>query len=292
MNENFQEITIVIISHKSKDLVLQFIKEIPKKVKILIIDNSNDKNLNKEILEKKNCELHLIENNGYGAAINFARKKIHTKYFFVFSPDVKTINGFFISEFLNEIKNIKEFGAIGPRFINVTEKSHKQSDINKKIGEVKSIVGSAMLFQTNIFDKIGGFDENIFLYFEETDFNKRARRKGYKILQLNTVIVQHAKGLNENTGVVKINNEAELIDLENLYSWHFIWSKFYFYKKYYGKLLSTLIFIPTLIRIFYRIFYYSKIKNDIKKKQKYYNRLDGFLASFKNKKSYKRPITI
>ena len=81
MNENFQEITIVIISHKSKDLVLQFIKEIPKKVKILIIDNSNDKNLNKEILEKKNCELHLIENNGYGAAINFARKKFTQNIF-------------------------------------------------------------------------------------------------------------------------------------------------------------------------------------------------------------------
>ena len=36
-----------------------------------------------------------------------------------------------------------------------------------------------MMIRPAGFDRIGGFDENYFLYFEETDFCNRARRAGY-----------------------------------------------------------------------------------------------------------------
>ena len=39
-----------------------------------------------------------------------------------------------------------------------------------------------------------GFDEKIFLYWEETDYTKRAIRLGYNAYQLNIVKVKHEKG--------------------------------------------------------------------------------------------------
>jgi len=36
-----QDITIIILTHKSKDLVIDYIKDIYKKFKIIIVDNSN-----------------------------------------------------------------------------------------------------------------------------------------------------------------------------------------------------------------------------------------------------------
>ena len=51
-----------------------------------------------------------------------------------------------------------------------------------------------MFFNNKNFKKNKGFDENIFLYWEETDYSKRAKKNGYKAYQLNLVKVKHEKG--------------------------------------------------------------------------------------------------
>ena len=185
------------------------------------------------------------------------------------------------------MSSINEFAALGPRFLDVTEKSHKQSDPNKEIGQVESISGASMLFDTRTFDKIGGFDENIFLFFEDSDFSKRAKKKGYKFYQINSAKVNHLRGIGDNIGVVKIQNNEQINKLENLYSWHFIWSKYYFFNKHYGTTVSLIVFFPILIRVLFRICFYYLTKNRLKK-EKYKSRLSGFISSFKGNKSSKR----
>ena len=171
------------------------------------------------------------------------------------------------------MSSISEFAALGPRFLNVTEKSHKQSDPNKEIGRVESISGASMFFDTRTFDEIGGFDENIFLFFEDSDFSKRAKKKGYKFYQINSAKVNHLRGVGDNIGVVKIKNIEQINKLENLYSWHFIWSKYYFFKKHYGLLLSLIYFFPIILRILFRIIIYL---NNKEKHSKYVYRWKGF----------------
>ena len=280
-----KQITLVLISHKSKELILKFIKNLSNNFKILIIENSSDFQLENEIKNHKNVEIKFMNNNGYGAAINYARKFVKSRYFFVFSPDLKNVDNNLIEKFEEKVKIIKDFGALGPRFLNVTEKSHKQSNKYEEIGKINSISGSAMCFDTITFDKIGGFDENIFLYFEETDYCIRANKKGYKMYQINKATVEHPRGASE--GVVKTKNFREISNLEKLYSWHFVWSKYYVYKKHYGKWIAILYFIPSLIRIIYRINLY-KYKKNIDKKEKYQVRLDGLISSIKGTKSIKR----
>jgi len=46
--------------------------------------------------------------------------------------------------------------------------------------ETDWISGVGMLVRRAVFDEIGGFDEGFFLYFEEVDFCRRARRAGWK----------------------------------------------------------------------------------------------------------------
>ena len=279
------KITVVLISHKSNELIFKFINNFSKDIKILIIENSSDRQLQKKIKKYKNINIKYMKNNGYGAAINYARKHILTKYFFVFSPDVKKVDDNLIYKFEKKIKIIKNFGALGPRFINVKEKSHKQSNRSLEVGEIDSISGSAMCFDTKSFDKIGGFDENIFLYFEETDYCMRARKMGYKMYQLNKLVVEHPRGA--ANGVVKAKNRNEISNLEKLYFWHFVWSKYYFYNKHYGRLFTFIYFVPSFIRIFFRIILYSCQKN-ICMKEKYQARLNGLLSSMKGFKSFKR----
>ena len=68
-----------------------------------------------------------------------------------------------INKFLGAAKTLNDnFSALGPRFINADKKSHKQSNVNLKIAEMKFISGSCMFFKKKTFDSLGGFDENFF----------------------------------------------------------------------------------------------------------------------------------
>ena len=141
MTDAKEKISIVIIAHKSKEKVLDFIKKISKNFKIIIIDNSNDKDL-QEVIEKNYKEINfkIIENNGYGAAINYASNLVETDFFFVFNPDIINCNDHVINIFHKASISLKgNFLCLGPRFLDVTEKSHNQSDINIKIAPIKAI---------------------------------------------------------------------------------------------------------------------------------------------------------
>ena len=279
-----KEVSIVIISHKSKKRVISLINEISHDFKIIIIENSLDKSIESELpKQSKNIQIIFSENNGYGSAINLARKHIVTKYFFVLNPDILKVNDQLINTFCDAAKELKDnFGALGPRFEKVSEKSHKQSNINEKYGQIKSISGSAMFFCSEIFDRNRGFDENFFLYFEETDYCFRSNKNDYKIYQINSQRVYHDIGTS-----VETESENEAIELKNLYIWHFIWSKFYYCKKCYSFPIALIIFITIILRIIFRITLAS-IFNNINKKKKYLIRLNGLIASIRGMQSYKR----
>ena len=277
------EVTIILVSHKSKNLVLNFIKNFYTKYKILIIDNSNDIDL-KNILEKKYPEItiRIIENNGYASAINYGSKLVKTNYFLISNPDIEGLTSINIDKFLDVAKNLNDnFSLLGPRYIGADKKSHIQSNPKIEIAEMKFISGACMFFKKEIFDKLGGFDENFFLYFEESDFCLRAH-KIFKNYQINTIEVKHNVGSS-----VKVENTDEKNNLIELYNWHFIWSKFYYYKKNYGYVFSLFYFFPIIIRIIFKINLNMILKNSFKEK-KYKIRLDGLISSIRGKKSYKR----
>ena len=275
------DITIIIITYKSEKIIYDFIKKIPLTIKTIIIENSQNYKLKKDVEEKyKNISVYLKENNGVSSALNYAVNKIKTKYFLQISPDLEfnfeDLNIFF--DFAKTKEN--KFAALGPRFLEVKEKSHKQINQDLEFGEIDSIHGSCMFINKDTFLNIGKFDENFFLYFEETEYCFRAKNKGYLSYQLNKSKVK-AKGRS-------VNVENENDSLSNILIWHFIWSKFYFYKKKYGKFLSIVIFTPIIIRILFRILLY-KITNKKFLLDKHRSRLDGVLKSIKGEKSSLRP---
>lgn len=51
--------------------------------------------------------------------------------------------------------------------------------------------GSAALYRRSMLDEIGGFDEDFFLYCEDTDLGLRARWAGWKCLYVPEAVVEH-----------------------------------------------------------------------------------------------------
>lgn len=274
----YEDVTIVIVSYKSSTKVQNFIKNFARKFKIIIIENSKDTFLKKEINELyKNVEVILSENIGYGSAANLAKKKILSKYFILCNPDIEGLNDDIIKKFYNKATKIdNRFLSLGPIF---------NDEFNKKYTEyhkVSKISGSCMFIDSEIFDLLEGFDENIFLYFEEDDLCRRANKRKYFSYVLPEINLIHKSG----TSVENLSLEG-IKKLKELTLWHFIWSKYYFYKKEHGNLLSLIIFSPTLIRTLFRLAFYKIFKND-DKFNKYKMRLNGLVTSMKGLSSFKR----
>ena len=282
MKSILSQITIVLVCYNSLFKLKKFLKDIPNEAKVFLIDNSKDYSLKKVFYNRKNIKVFFKKNDGYGSSINFASKRISTPYFLVVQPDVTGINKKSLINFYKYSKKLKDnFSVIGPHFLNASRKGHFQTNKKFKIREIHNVHGSTMFFNKKIFNKNNGFDKNIFLYWEETDYTKRAKKNGYKAYQLNLVKVKHGKG-----EAVKTKDFYEKEKLKNLYIWHFIWSKFYYYKKHYSYVIALIFFSPTLMRIIFRIIFYKLFNNN--KYFRYYNRLDGLISSMLGKKSFMR----
>lgn len=277
------KITILLLTHKSGNLVFNFLKKLYGKFRIIIVDNSHDVELEKKI--KKNypkISFKFMDDLGYGSAINYGCKFVKTEYFLISNPDICGLDENKINIFLQTAKKLNNsFSVIGPRYINSDPKSLNQSNTNEEIAEMRYLSGACMFFNKKNFDLIGGFDEKFYLYFEENDFCKRSI-KFYKNYQINSIKIIH----NVGTSVVTNSLEEKLAE-DNLRSWHFIWSKFYYFKKHFGFFLAIIYFIPIIFRINFRIFLYS-LNNDNIKKKKYIIRKSGLYSSILNHTSYRR----
>ena len=107
-------LTIVIISYKSKKLILSHIQKFYNKFELIIVENSSDEQFKKTLKKNyKNVNIYLKNNIGYGRAVNFAAKKIKTKYFISMNPDTIIYTNTF-KNLMNAAVHIKKFGVIGP----------------------------------------------------------------------------------------------------------------------------------------------------------------------------------
>ena len=272
-----KNISIVIVSYKSKDRVLEFIKDLSSKLNIIIIENSKDKSLKEELKFSKNVKLFFKNNIGYGSAANFARNYIDTEYFLLCNPDIEYLSNEKIDHLYREAKKLdKNFLCLGPSYEN------EKFRIDKKILKVKKISGACMLINTKIFDLLNGFDENIFLYFEEDDLCRRGNKKKFYSYKAKNIFINHKIG-----GSVQAKDKNEMNKIKELTLWHFIWSKYYFFRKHYGEIITLILFVPTLIRSIFKLLYYKITYNKVGI-WKYEIRLSGLLSSIKRKKSFKR----
>jgi GT2 family glycosyltransferase len=274
------DLTIVIVSFKSEDILHRCIKSIDKKYPIIVVENSIDKKLKLE-LEQKYLNVNCIlpkENLGYGGGNNLGLSKVKTNYTLILNPDVilmeNSIENFFIT-----VSKFPNFGIIAP--ISANEKYdnfNHEKDINIK--EVENVKGFAMFFNMKNLKKSNFFDDNFFLYLEEIDLCKRVRLMDAKIFIDPSIKVEHFGG---SSHVSEINKSMELSR-----NWHWMWSSFYFNKKHYGY-LSALIkifpkFFSSLFKFIFYLIIFKKNKSDI-----YKHRLLGIINSVLLKKSWYRP---
>jgi GT2 family glycosyltransferase len=270
-------VSIIIVNFNTAELLKNCIKSIKQKTltvtyEIIVIDNNSSDN-STEMLKELYPDVLLIslkENVGFGKANNLGAKSARGNYLFFLNSDTYLINDA-ISMLVSFMESNPQCGISGG---NITDFSGKPihsfykylpspfSDIFilfKKIPrllygknwfynftdspiKVAYITGADMMIGAELFSKLGGFDPEFFLYYEETELTNRIRKAGYYAYSIPGAAIAHKKG-------------SSFQYLENA-NFLFYQSKYYYLKKVYGRYaVFTSHFIFSLV-CFTKIFFY------------------------------------
>lgn len=224
------KLSIIIITYNSEKLIGPCLDSIYKTTKdlnyeVIIIDNASQDNT-VSFLQKNYPKINLTlnrQNVGFARAVNQGIKKAGGEFILLLNPDMrvldKTINkslayleknsdvGILGCQFLYPNMKIQasfgNFPSLFTEFLQATylykflpwgrfiPESVLSKKRFKKIQEVDWLSGSYMLMRQKVFEKIGLFDENFFMYLEDVDFCFRAKEAGFKVVYFPKVQVIH-----------------------------------------------------------------------------------------------------
>ena len=229
--------SIILVNYNTCQLTLACINSIREfstnfSYEIIVVDNASSDN-SKEVLSKLPYVkfIEFGKNAGFGAANNLGARNAVGKYLFLLNTDtiliensIKILLDFYRNNeeklrigtlgavLLDEKQNIINSGGYFPTvdkylkaYFKKPVKEYKIVE-NREYQQIDYVTGADLMISKNIYDKIEGFDENFFLYYEETDLQKRIQYLGYTNYLLTTTRIIHFEGgsdLGENVSNFK-----------------------------------------------------------------------------------------
>jgi len=282
MTEFQKNITFVIVSFRSDNVIDKCLQSINPNIKIIVVENSNNISI-KNRLEKKFSNVEVLisgDNIGYGRGNNLGISKVKTKYAFILNPDAY-LDKFTLQE-LFSVKNIlnEDFSILSPKIYN-DEILNSINDEKKNFIEVDFVKGFAMLINLKKVNFTKIFDENFFLFLEEIDLCKRIKERGEKIyIACKAKVYHNAK---ESSG--------SEFQIELCRNWHWMWSLYYYNFKHFGLFAAYKTtfykFISSLIKMLL-----SKLLMKKKKYMIHKYRVLGLINAYKKNSSWLRPCHI
>ncbi len=284
MNNFEKNITFVIVSFRSSHIIEKCIKSINPKIKIIIVENSNNIQV-KDYLENKFLNVQVIiakKNLGYGTGNNLGISKVDTQYAFILNPDAILEENSLEKFYKAQIFLKDDFTILAPNlFNNYGYFLNSNKNINKEILEVDYVKGFAMLINLKKIHPKDLFDENFFLFLEEIDLCKRIKQSGGKIFVIQNSKIRHlGKQASEN-----------ILNIELCRNWHWMWSLFYYNYKHFGIItayrVAIIRFLSSIFKLFFSFVFFNKKKILI-----HYYRINGLFNAFLRRPSWLRPDNI
>ena len=279
-----KNLTFIVVTYHSKKVIYDCLNSIPKDFHKLIIENSSDDKLKKELEQNyDNTKVILSKNVGMGAGNNLGIIKSNTQYVYVLNPDV-LLKGDTLSKINNSIKKLDDFAILSPvsdnlNYPNFKTKKKIDLDGNKFIEKVEEVDGYSMIINKNYFSDNNFFDEKFFMYLENVDLCLRVKKKNGKIFIVKNSKIHHL-------GSQAVDSQyAKEIELSR--NWHWMWSKIYFNKKHRGALISNLLGLNSLLGNFLNFLFCTITFN--KKKNIYKMRTFGIFNALLGRQSWFRP---
>jgi GT2 family glycosyltransferase len=265
------KISVVILNYNVRYFLEQCILSVQYSLKnldgeIIVIDNNSEDD-SCAMVKQRFPNITLIQNKdnvGFSKANNQAVKVATGEYICILNPDTAVAENTF-SKCLDYAETIDNLGAIGVYLMDGTgnflpeskrniptpkvsmlkllgfDKKYYAGHIgNNEKGSVAVLAGAFMFLKRQVYNEVGGFDEDYFMFGEDIDLSFKITKAGYVNQYLGSVITLHYKG------------ESTVRDI--LYFNRFYGAMRIFYRKHFSQnrvsdfLVSILVFFAKMIQ--------------------------------------------
>lgn len=250
--------SVIIVNYNTKELTLNCVRSLqqhfnPAMYEVIIVDNaSSDGSVAYLRNELPQAIIIASEKNaGFGTANNIAAAKASGEYLFLLNSDTLVKHNVLdkFTDFYTKYASLKP-GVVGTPLINeagtvihsfgnfpfplkfFTGTCKSKADTLKDAEQnyfapTKIVVGADMFLKKSVFDEVGGFDENIFLYEEELELQYRLQQKGYTQFVINEKSIIHLEGQSSESWFKRRNSFISLcyVNKKHLPYWVYLISR-------------------------------------------------------------------
>lgn len=212
-------IYVIILSYNNyydtKTTIESFLRQ-KVKLSIVVIDNNSNDNSLEKLRADFNYAVTFIKNNrnlGYTGGNNVGLKyalQNNAEYIIISNNDVEFYDPDIITKLIRILNRSKKIGILG-----VCQKSNSESEVEKiggklfpksrysfniyrgvhelpeNVVDVDYVVGFFMLIKKEVLNNIGYFDDDFYLYGEDSEFGLRAWRAGYLCAVCKSITIIH-----------------------------------------------------------------------------------------------------
>jgi len=245
---------IIVIYNSREDLshcLPALMPTISTEDEVIIVDNgSEDDSI--DWLSQSYPTIQIFQskgNLGYGGGNNLGAHQANGNYLVFLNPDT-IVSKNWLNALINPLEKDPEIGmttskilltdhpdkintcgnAVHISGITLTRGLNRPSTTFSSPENINSISGAAFAIPNDLFTKLGGFDENFFMYMEDTDLSWRAQLSGADCLFVPTSVVHHKYLLRFGPKKVFYQERNRYLMLLKTYKW-----------------LTLIILLPTLI---------------------------------------------
>ncbi len=241
----WSRITVVTVTHNSAEVIARCLESVAQAARLIVVDNaSRDKTI--AIARNATPKVEIVDNvnnRGFGRACNQGLECVETVFVLFLNPDAALLDG--AAEALMAaaerypaaamVAPAQEDAAGNLRISDHATRLDQGSRLHRRrkgapiLPEgpcyVDWLSGAVLLARTQAVRAIGGFDENIFLFFEDDDLCVRLRAAGHALVYVPEARASHISG----------HSSPPELGTIALRAWHRSWSLLYCLEKHRGR---------------------------------------------------------
>ncbi|MGV6846770.1 MAG: glycosyltransferase family 2 protein [Marinibacterium sp.] len=202
-----ERVTVITVAFGSLDVLPDMAGSLPEGTRLIIVDNGTDDGMRAWAAAAGHEVIVPGGNIGFGAACNQGAARAQTEFLFFLNPDARVAPGA-IAALVDAADRHPEAAAFGPEIrrgdgsvfsvnpsIILPRRTRGPRGLRPK-SEVErpSLNGAAIFVRRTAFEQVGGFDPEIFLYFEDDDLTLRLAAEAGKLIYVPAAQITHASG--------------------------------------------------------------------------------------------------
>lgn len=205
----FANVTAIVVAHDSAAKLPACLAALAREgVAAIVVDNASEDDSARVAETHQARVIRNAKNEGFGRAMNIGMRAADTEFALLVNPDL-VLDAGAVAHLLQAAQGWPDAAILAPRIVEPDGRIFfaNQSALAKTLRNEKGarfvpegacctpfLSGACWLVRREPVLALGGFDENIFLFYEDDDLCRRVSDAGHALVHVHDAIARHERG--------------------------------------------------------------------------------------------------